>query len=31
MAAILKGFGDLWLMALVDNGPKRERVSLKPQ
>jgi hypothetical protein len=31
MAAILKGFGDLSLMALVDNGPKRERVSLKPR
>jgi hypothetical protein len=31
MAAILKGFGDVWLMALVDDGPKRERVNLKPR
>jgi hypothetical protein len=29
MAVILKGFADLWLMALVDNGQKRERVNLK--
>jgi hypothetical protein len=30
MAAILKGFGELWLMVLVD-GPKGERVNLKPR
>ena len=31
MAAILKAFGELWLMVLVDDGPKGERVDLKPR
>jgi hypothetical protein len=31
MAAILKIFGELWLMVLVDDGLKSERVNLKPR